>query len=288
MDAPDREMQRFLTTQAGVRFRSEPVEPRLVDLCLVLWKRRRTFLIALIVGILAGLAVASLTPRYYESRAVIGIGRLGLDRPVLEPAEIVVERLRDQYNIGKSRQPPFLADVSVSRGSKDLVVAIAAGQTPDQAHDFLSHVVDRLAADHRELTQQGLLAARMRIELFSRQLAQFKEDLTNIEKRIRQALTYGVASEAMALTVEKNRLNEQVAEIEQLRIKAKAEVAEAEVRSTKSVHGPTAERKLAGWNPVIYVLGGLVAGFVLGLLAALVQELLVAVREQHALTTAPK
>lgn len=245
------------------------------------------FAASLAICIFAAPVAAMLVPRLYESQVVLEIGSLGFDRPVLEPAETVVERLRTEYEVGNNNRVrisgPFVSDVRTSRQAKNYVTITAAGRDAEEAQKMLETVVAKLLREHRTLMQSGLVGAGLQLALLDEQIARAQQDLSAIDARVQKAVVSNRSTEVMALLSDKHRLMQQQVTLEQLKVKTQAEIAEAEARATRIVKAPTVPTSPSGWGLPLYLVLGLVAGLALGILAALAGELIAALRAQRAL-----
>ncbi|WP_096461098.1 hypothetical protein [Sulfurifustis variabilis] len=284
MDAPSQELQKYWYARESYRVSGEP---RLADFCLLILRRKWIFLVTVGTGLAIGIVVGFTQPTFYESRAVVEIGQLGFNRPFFEPTESVVERLREVYRVGErsdgSVNPPFLSDVRISKQAKNFIILTAAGPEPERARDFLQSVLGRLFTEHEALREQALLASRMQIDLLEKQIDRFRSDVQALERRVQQAMRKGMATGAMTLSLDKNRLIEQQAELEQQRIRIRAEIAEGESKPTRAIRDPSLPSTTAGSRPSLYAFIGLVAGLAAGILAVLIFEFVLVVRQKQAL-----
>ncbi len=284
MDAPSQELQKYWYARESYRVSGEP---RLADFCLLILRRKGIFMATVGTCLAIGLAIGLTRPAFYESRAVVENGQLGFNRPFFEPTESVVERLREVYRVGErnvaSVDEPFLSDARISKQAKNFVILTAAGSQPEQTRDFLQSVLDRLVTEHEALREKALLASRMQIDLLEKQIDGFRSDVKALDRRVQEAMQKGMATGAMTLSFDKNRLIEQQAELEQQRMRIQAEIAEGESKPTRAIRSPSLPSTTAGTRPSLYAVIGLVAGLAAGILAVLIVEFVQVVRQKQTL-----
>jgi len=122
------------------RERRDPDEISLVDLALVLW-RRKYWIVAVAAAVIAlGVAYAATRQPIYESRAVVGIG-MAQGQPV-EPPEAMVQRYLERYRVGAERSDgaialPYVESIDTSETS---IVMRAHGASPEQAQALMATV----------------------------------------------------------------------------------------------------------------------------------------------------
>lgn len=280
MDGSDRTLQKLLASLAEQQYLSS--RTNFADLCLIVFRRKQVALIGLMVGAVIGLIVFFVQPTLYETRVIIQVGQFGPDKAVLEPAESVAERLkaqysRDYYSDEEAAASLYLKEVKVNKNAKQLFTAVAVGKEPRQAEQFLKKIVDKLLAEHGAQMETVLAADRMLLQALSSQVREARSDIKVAEQRAEQAVRQGRSTEATALTVEKSRLGEHAAKLDQKRTEAQARLAEFESKGTRVIRGPTTA-KPAGMGPWIYALLGALGGFVAGIVVALFVELFSATR----------
>jgi uncharacterized protein involved in exopolysaccharide biosynthesis len=267
MDGSDSALQKLLASLAESQARSRRTD--FVDLCLVLFRRKYPFLIGVALGVAIALVVGLTTPRRYEAQAVIQIGQ-GADKAPLETAESAAERLKAHYGTSHT-ETAFLRDVEVNKHAKHMLTAVADGHDREQTENFLKEIVDKLLAQHEARKQTVLAANHRALEMLGRDIRRGESDVESIERRSHQAIREGRTVEVMALTIEKARLAERLAALEQKRLEMKMKFDEIDSNSTHVVRGPTTASPV-GLNTSAYALLGALGGIVIGTIVALLFE----------------
>ena len=154
-------------------------EISLVDLALVVWRHRRAALAMLLAVIVAGVAVALLTPKKYTYSTTIEIGSRVEDGRIapVEAPDTVLAKLRESY-IPQARrryleahpgiEKRFAVEARVPKGSQLVVLESTAPAEDGAAYrQIQEQAVQALVADHGRVFEgqrQSLVLAKQRAE----------------------------------------------------------------------------------------------------------------------------
>lgn len=241
---------------------AESTEDR--DVWAVIRRQKVLILGALVLGI-ASAAVASIfVPVVYESRAVIMIGQ-GLNAAPLEPAENLVERLKEEYRSGDQyeagRKPPFLKDARSSKSAKSMVTLVVHGGIASEVTDFVTTLTRKVLKEHDALSAIAIGRRENYTELLNKQIDDISQQINTITKNIKDG-----RSKDTAAALGKGTLLEHQARLELKRFELLTEVEQLRARATRLVREPTPPVEYV--NKAIYLLLGSVFGLFLGLCGA--------------------
>ncbi len=148
-------------------------EISIIDLFLIIIRRKWTMIGVFAVIVLSGLLYLLVAGPVYQSRAVLVVGEVGEDG-LMENPPVLVGRIKEKYRVGDDsegpRELPYLATVSLSRQTHKLVELIASARTPEDAQVYLERVVENIIQEHTERYKSVYSAQRALVEAKSAEL----------------------------------------------------------------------------------------------------------------------
>lgn len=271
------------TPELSRRYAEYEDEISLIDLWLVLARRKWLVLgIALLTLLLAGLYAWTRTPMY-ESRAVVAVGSMG-EHGFLEQPDAVVQRLTEEYHVDDSSEeqitPPYVDEVQKEGGRDSSAVSITVQDTSAAgAQRYAKQVVGKLLTEHNDLFQQALKAQKMRLKSLNDQIAGFDAQMKSLSEHI-EALKSRDPAQSAILAVEKGKLLEEKPALEEQRVELELAVSGLKAQPTKLIRSPSLPRGPSNIKTKLYLALGLVLGLMLGVFAAFFAEFLARAREE--------
>lgn len=263
-------------------------EISLIDLYLILVRRRWWFLGTLAVILAAVAAFLVLTRPLYESRATIQIGQVasmdGQGRPTpLEPPDALVSRLRAEYHLDSDDtatiEPPKVTDVSSGSRSHGLVTITARGYSPHQAQAFLQKTVAAIVSRQRQRFDQAMRARRSYLASMREQQKQLQSQAAAISKQLDKPGADG-SDTVSALTQDRAALLQQISTNQTQLANVQESMTPPQSTPTALLHQPSLAVKRAFPKVKLTVALGIVGGVLLGLFAAFGAEFFHQAREE--------
>lgn len=287
----------------------------LVDLFLVLWRRKVMIVVITILTTLAGVAVSLYLPKVYEVNTILEPAKDAEGNVVRKPEVIrenivggaYTEILKQKYATPESNIPKF--KVSVPKNT-DLVIASMETQNPELAVKVLQETVGLISADIQEELDLEIQETRNKISRLKLKDQQLGNTITLLEKQIVEVkskveeLSSGkdkaMASpreDAMAVLLYSNEIKNQQMylnnlqekvvnlktqkqqiqyDIDDVRIKLEG------IKSTKVHKVPSVPDKPVKPKKTLIVALSLVLGFMGGIFLAFGAEFMAKVRRQQA------
>lgn len=240
-------------------------EISLVDLALVLIKRKKLIIGITLLFTLAGIALALLTPKHFKVTASITVGSQLVDgqfrsfeniNSVLAKTEInFIPYVLSQFHANQAAklQKRYNISVSIPKGS-DILLLQAQGESSDTEtlKDLLGRVSQMVITDHQRIHDALRLDMQTQIEGLRLQLAQLgKSPGEKIESRYVQ--------------LQIKSLQQQLANLQ----------------PTRQILQPMLDDNPTGKNRKLIVIGALIIGLFLSVFAAFFAEFLTKVREKQ-------
>ena len=255
-------------------------ETSLIDLWRVLAKRKLLILTSLFVTLSLAGAWILITKPIYQSRAVLGIGQVGS----LESPQLIVQRLREEYRVKDDsegpRKLPILTEVKVmDKSLANGVEFIVQAHSAAEAQLFLGKIVSKIMDRHKKLFDMGRSEQEKQFESLLRHRDAIERGLVAIRDRI-SALGKGDASLAGLLTLEQDRLLQQLPQVEQQIVALRLAMSELQSTPTFLLREPTLPIKPIKPKPALYLSLAMVLGLILGVFGAFFAEFLDKVRRQ--------
>lgn len=249
-------------------------EISLIDLLLILVRRRWWF-----VGTFAGVMVAViafllLVRPLYESRATIQIGQVasmnGSGKPVpLESPDALVSRLRAEYHLSNADtgpiEPPKVTEVSSANNASGLVTIRARGYSPKQVHGFLQKTVQQILDSQQKRFAQAMRGRKSYLTSLEQQQKQLHYQASAISKKLASDPGNNAAS---TLTTEQATLLQQIS-IDQTTIaNVRQSMTPPQSMPTQLLRQPTLPVEKASPRTLLTLVLGVVGGCLAALFVA--------------------
>ncbi len=236
----------------------------MIDLWLVLVRRRWWFVGTLLVVMSVVVALLMLTPSLYQSRAVIRIGQIANvngsgQTTLLESPDVLASKLRSA---------PHVTDVEPS-GNGALVTVAAQGHSPKQAQGFLASALRNIQNDLQQRFDQAMSRSRSYKASLNGQLG----ELQSINQQLAKAANSGQKT-ASTLTASRVDLLQQIGEIQTHIANVQQSMTPPQSIPTELIQKPNLPAKRTSPNVKLMVVLGLLAGIVLGVFTAFSIEFL--------------
>ena len=255
-------------------------EISLFDLWQVLTKRKMLIFTSLLVTLSLTSAWVSTSQPVYQSRAVLGIGQVGS----LESPQLVVQRIREEYRVKDDsegpRNLPILTEVKVmDKSLANGVEFIVQAHSAEEAQLFLGKIVSKIMDRHKQLFDMGRSEQQKQFESLQKHRDAIERGLIAIRERI-SALGKGDAALVGLLTLEQDRLLQQLPQVEQQIVALRLAMSELQSTPTFLLREPTLPIKPIKPKPALYLSLAMVLGLILGVFGAFFAEFLDKVRRQ--------
>ena len=260
----------------------------LVDLWLVLQRRRAVFFGVVLVGLALAIALIVLMPPVYESRAVVqighvgGIGKEGGITPV-EPAGVLVERLNEEYRVNDvsegKREFPLVANVALNKGQQDIVTITARAHTVGEAQRYLTTVIGKVQGEHELWLQEAVKQQRTRLDLLIDRMTQAHRHMSALDESIAK-LKLNNPLQAAVLLQEKSKFFQELSSMEQEQAVLNVSVSRLQTLSTRFLREPTTPISAERPRPVLYLSLALIIGVMLGAMAVFIAEFVTNARKR--------
>jgi uncharacterized protein involved in exopolysaccharide biosynthesis len=260
-------------------------EISLIDLWLVLVRRRYWLLTVFAISVATAIAVSLLMSPRYESSAVLSLGQVqGLG--VLEQPDILLERLKQVYHLGnadqRDRAPPYMESIELDTGaSKRVFNFVAIGRTPEEARDFLHKAAEDLVTAHRRLYEEATQLQHEHVSVLDANLERFRQEADSLKVQ-RQHVKSLDASEAALVALERAKLVTSEPELETEKLKLRLALLSPGTEPTRLLQEPTLPKYASRPRPLLYIGIGVAMGLMLGLIAAVVAEFWAKARREMA------
>ncbi len=252
----------------------------LVDLWLVLQRRRAVFFRVLLVAIAAAVALIFLMPTVYESRAVIQIGHvggIGKEGGVtsVEPPGVLVERLNEEYRVNDvtegKREYPMVANVALNKGQADIVTITARAHSVEDAQHYLAGVVAKVQREHEQWLQEAVKQQHSRLDVLGDRMTLAHQHMQALNESIVR-LKVSNPLQAAVLLQEKSKFLQELPSMEQEQALLTLSLSRLQTVPTRFLREPTAPISPERPRPVLYLALALIIGVMLGLMAVFITE----------------
>jgi len=260
----------------------------LVDLWLVLQRRRAVFFGFVLAAILLAIALIVLMPPVYESRVVVqighvgGVGKDGGATPV-EPPGVLVERLNEEYRVNDvsegKREYPLIASVSVNKGQTDIVTVTARAHTVEEARAYLATVVGKVQHEHDQLWQEVTSQQHARLDLITERAQRLRQQLQSLSDTLSALKSSNPAQSAM-LAQEKGKLLQEIPVLEEEQSALSLSLSRLQTLPTRLLRQPTTPTSPERPRPVLYLSLALIIGVMLGAMAVFITEFVTNARQR--------
>lgn len=252
----------------------------LVDLWLVMHRRRTLFFGILASAMVFAIALIIFMPPVYESRAVVQIGHvggIGKEGGItsVEPSGVLVERLNEEYRVNDTsegkRDFPLIANVALNKGQQDIVTITARAHSIEDAQRYLSTVVGKIQREHEQWMQEAVKQQHTRLDLLG--------DRMTLSHQHMQALNDSIAKlkssnplQAAVLLQEKSKFLQELPSMEQEQALLNLSLSRLQTLPTRFLREPTSPISPERPRPVLYLSLALIIGVMGGIMAVFIAE----------------
>ncbi len=261
----DNELQPLKTVYIQEAFATHDNEISLVDLALIVVRRKTVIIVVLGLFIAAGIKIALTTEKTYTYRSAIEIGTQMVDgnmKPIESPSSLLakvdysfIPKTLYQHQ-QKTPEDKTAYQIKAGNPNNSSIITLSMNATEDQSelvHGFIKSITQYILHEHNELFN----TIKSTLEL---QLTQATNRLNSM----------GNSSENLA---EKNSLQDKIdSYLSQL----------ANLRGTKVISQPMKSLTPSGTSRKLIVMVAAFAGLFIGILGAFFIEFVVKVREKKA------
>ena len=253
----------------------------LVQIWLILVRRRLWVLAGMVISLGAGVAYAALKAPVFEARAKVQIGQTGGAGP-FEPGEVLAARLMARYgeNVadGVKRPKPFLSRASAQKGAAPVVELAAEGGNPNDPAALLTKIVDEIARSHAEIFARNVQAMTEQLQsIDTRRLAlqrQFQDATAILDSlRVRDPV------QASLVMVERGRVLMLLSELDEQKPKLVQTLSAPQTQPTALLGEISAPSRPAAPRTVYAIALAVVTGLLGGGLLALLVEFIAYARD---------
>lgn len=265
-------------------------EVSLVELWGVLARRKVLILTVLLVSLLTAGFFVYFTPRTYESRAVLQIGRVTqmaqigqvVQMTQIEPPATFVKRVMVQHGADNGGTESGNADsfIQAAFAEKDtnLVSIVARGPSPDAVQEYLTRVIGKLIDDHKNLfdgvrneLQNSLHIMQVRGHGINQAIATNEKEMGILVRQPTGANTITTMG-AYLIASERSKLLEQRLLVEQKQTELRMAMSELQSSPTTLLKTPTLPADPVKPRPLLYFLLASGIGLAMGIFIAYVME----------------
>ena len=267
----------------------------LVDLWLVLYRRRTLFLGIVAVAIAIAIALIVLMPPVYESRAVVQIGHvggIGKEGGVtsVEPPGVLIERLNEEYRVNDvsegKREFPLIANVALNKGQQDIVTITARAHSVEDAQRYLATVVGKVQREHAQWLQEAVNQQHTRLDLLGERMKLSNQHMQALNESIAK-LKVSNPLQAAVLLQEKSKFLQELPSMEQEQALLTLSLSRLQTLSTRFLREPTSPTSPERPRPVLYLSLALIIGIMLGTMAVFIAEFVTNARRRLRAPTNP-
>jgi uncharacterized protein involved in exopolysaccharide biosynthesis len=252
----------------------------LVDIWLVLLRRRITLLAIVFSTVAAAGAFSFVSKPIYESRAVLEIGKVG-GLGGLEEVSAVVRWIREEYALdnpeGHQHFPRIDSVDHSPKTGQNILIITARDRSAEGAHSFVTGVAARLIGRHRKLYDEGRTAQEARLHELELEIVALKNQASLLGKLTKQLDDRG---QAAVVAVELSGLLGTLSALRSQRTSLALALSAVQSYPTRLVGQPIPAQKPVRPRPVLFLLVGVVAGLLLGLFAVFFAEIVSSARRE--------
>ena len=258
-------------------------EISLLDIWLVLVKRRKLILAIFFLCVLASLYPILTNPPIYESRAVLEIGQV-TELGVLENRGSMIQRLEEAYRVEDSsegvRGLPQISSVGFDKKSAPNAVTLTAqAYSAAEAQSFLRLMTDNIVAQHQKFFEQALQVYQKQVDNIDSQLEANDMQVEQLSERI-LGLEKTDPSQAAFLAVEKAKTLAQKPELLDRKIKLSMAMSAPRSQPTTYLREPTLPINKIKPKRAMYLTMAVIVGAILGIFMAFFIEFIAKARQQ--------
>ena len=252
----------------------------MVDLWLVMHRRRTLFFGILGSAIVVAIALIIFMPPVYESRAVIQIGHvggIGKEGGItsVEPSGVLVERLNEEYRVNDTsegkRDFPLIANVALNKGQQDIVTITARAHSIEDAQRYLTTVVGKIQREHEQWMQEAVKQQHTRLDLLGDRMTLSHQHMQALNDSIAKLKTSSPLQAAVLLQ-EKSKFLQELPSMEQEQALLNLSLSRLQTLPTRFLREPTSPISPERPRPVLYLSLALIIGVMGGVMAVFVSE----------------
>jgi len=272
-------------------------EITLKDIWNVLAKHKVLVLAMPLASLLVATTYLLITPAIFESQAVIQIGQVGQAIHVgqlgqviqvgqaiqigqIETPAILVQRLREQYRVGDDDAimvMPRISDIRLDKKGANFIILLAQDYSAKGAQKQLAQAVQALLAEHEKRYHQAMDTQQQRLQSRDKQMQQLKELIASLPMAI-EAVRKQDSAQAAMLIIEKANLLTEMSSLESEYYALQLALSEIQSYPTKLLREPTLPERQVKPKSKLMAVFALTVGFLLGIMAAFVAEVLAKAR----------
>lgn len=268
-------------------------EISLVDLMLVLRRRRWIAIITFLGVVLLGFIYLAITKPIYESTAILQVGQYS--QPIddensirglsLEDPQILVVRLKEKTwstNTEKGGNILRLSSVSYKkREAKTLIKLKTSASNPEKAHESLNFIINNVMDEHRGLLDSVVSSRKELISKLSKRVEAMDKQIRQLNELISRTRKMD-AAQAAVLAVEKSRLVGEVPKIEDRISTLQLYLSRLYTFPTQVIRKPTKPSSPVKPKGKLYIGISVVLGMILGVFVAFFFEFISKLRRSIA------
>lgn len=274
----------------------EQNEINLVDLWMVLVRRKYIVLSALIIAVVLSAVYSRSIVPVYESRAVIRVGQIyhiaAIDKvEVIEDPSVLMARLETQLgSLAPGKKYPQIAiellTKKIANKAVDNTTMLAVSvrdRTAADAEHHLRALLDKILSEHAEIFNTAMDIKRQRSQSLTKRVEEIKTQIT-VLSRLVDSLRGGRPEQASILALEQSALLQNLPELESEAASLQLSLTKPRSQPSEYVALPVTSGKPIKTNARKIVALSIVFGLFAGVVGAFFVESLARVRRQMALS----
>ena len=260
----------------------------LVDLWLVLRRRRAVFFGIVLAALATAIALIIFMPPVYESRAVLQIGQVGGvgkegGAMLVEPPGVLVERLNEEYRVNDKsegkREFPLIASVTLNKGQQDIVTITARAHSINDAQRYLTTVIGKVQREHEQWLQESVKQQHTRLDVLGDRMTLSHQHMQALNESIAR-LKVSDPLQAAVLLQEKSKFLQELPSMEQEQALLNLSLSRLQTVPTRFLREPTTPISPERPRPVLYLSLALIIGVMFGAMAVFTTEFVTNARQR--------
>ena len=260
----------------------------LVDLWLVLRRRRAVFFGIVLAALATAIALIIFMPPVYESRAVLQIGQVGGvgkegGAMLVEPPGVLVERLNEEYRVNDKsegkREFPLIASVTLNKGQQDIVTITARAHSINDAQRYLTTVIGKVQREHEQWLQEAVKQQHTRLDVLGDRMTLSHQHMQALNESIAR-LKVSDPLQAAVLLQEKSKFLQELPSMEQEQALLNLSLSRLQTVPTRFLREPTTPISPERPRPVLYLSLALIIGVMFGAMAVFTTEFVTNARQR--------
>lgn len=247
-------------------------EISLIDLWLVVVRRKKIVLSLLLMGIIAGGAISFFRSPVYESKALVEIGFLPATSPkreLLDDPKILAQRIKATNKIS----------VDMEKDSKRVLSLKLRGNDAAILSDRLSQIVQELVERHKQKYEEFHEILNRRLESVKTQINEFSIINNQLEDRISD-IRERDSNVAALLLAERAQVMGQMIQLQRDQTDLQLALAPLNSQRTQVVSGPTRSENPVRSKTALYFALSTILGLIAGIFSAFFAEFIAKAKAQ--------